>query len=149
MEPEARNIYQKARGFTRYTQEGWAEILGISVDSVKRYESSRALPPDEVALQMAIICNENFIAFEHLRLKSQIAARILPDLGERVSLPKAVLNLMIANKFFQDNVISELMMLAADGKITEDEKMNFQSCVDQMEELTKCMYAVKYAKEDP
>lgn len=35
MEQEYRNIYRRARTAAGLTQERWAEILGISVDSVK------------------------------------------------------------------------------------------------------------------
>lgn len=146
---EYRNIYRKARDATRYTQEGWAEALGVSVDAVKKYENGSMMPSDDVLLTMAIVSNQNYLPFEHLRMKSSIAAKILPDIGEQVSLPKAVLTLMIVLEDMQKKWIPTLMRMAADGKITEDEALQFEECTLQMNKLTRCLYEVKYAKEDP
>ena len=149
MDLEYKNIYRKAREATHYTQEGWAEALGISVDAVKKYESGKMFPSDDVIMCMANVSNQNYLAYEHLQMKSLIAAQILPDLGERATLPRAVLNLIVSVKTVQSSVIEELVQMAVDGKISEDEVQRFAQCLDQLTELSKCIFAVKYAKEDP
>ena len=46
------NLYKRARCATRLTQEGAAELLDISVESIKQYEGGRRVPPDEVVARM-------------------------------------------------------------------------------------------------
>ena len=41
------NIYQRGRKTTLLTQEEAAERLGISPETLKRYEGGRLTPPDE------------------------------------------------------------------------------------------------------
>lgn len=149
MDLEYRNIYRKARDRTRLTQEGWAERLDVSVDAVKKYESGKMLPSDDIVLAMAGIINDNHLAYEHLQMKSRIAEKILPDLGERTTLPKAVLNLIVSIKAVESSALDELIQLTADGKITMDEEYAFANCLIQLENLSKSIFNVKYAKEDP
>jgi len=142
-------IFKNARNTAGLTQERWAESLGVSVDAVQNYEQGRNFPTEETVLLMADISGQKILAYQYMSLKSRIACEILPALGERISLPKAVLKLLAAVNRFQETGITELIQLAADGKISEDEAARFQTCLDQMDDLTKCIYEIKYAKEDP
>ena len=47
MKQDYGNIYKRARATAGLTQERWAEQLGISVESVRLYESGAGLPSDE------------------------------------------------------------------------------------------------------
>ena len=80
MEQEYRNIYRRARKAAGLTQERWAEILGISVDSVKAYETGRTIPPDEIALGMSEAAGQQIYCYWHLLNKSRAASAILPEL---------------------------------------------------------------------
>lgn len=53
MERDYRNIYRDARVTAGLTQERWAELLGISPDAVRQYETDKITPSDAVALRMA------------------------------------------------------------------------------------------------
>ena len=55
MKEGCRNIYKTARQTAGMTQERWAELIGVSADSVRLYESGRGLPSDEVVARMAEI----------------------------------------------------------------------------------------------
>ena len=44
MESNCRNIYKNARDAAGFTQERWATFLGVSVESVRLYETGRGLP---------------------------------------------------------------------------------------------------------
>lgn len=48
MPEEYRNIYKSARKARGYTQESAAERLGISVESLRAYETGQRVPPTEV-----------------------------------------------------------------------------------------------------
>ena len=98
---------------------------------------------------MADISGYKILPYQYMSMKSRIGGEILPELDERVSLPKAVLRLMVVLKDLQDLWTPKLMRMAADGKITEDEAAQFKSCMNQLTELTKCVYDLKYAEEEP
>lgn len=51
MQDECRNLYYNARRTAGLTQERWAEVLGISVESVRLYESGANMPSGEIALR--------------------------------------------------------------------------------------------------
>ena len=97
MQSDYRNIYQDARRTAGLTQERWAELLGISVDAVRQYETDRITPSDEVALRMAEAAGQQIICYWHLLHKSRVAAELLPDLDRR-KLPEAVLTLLVTTQ---------------------------------------------------
>ena len=142
-------IFKNARNTAGLTQERWAETLGVSVDAVQNYEYGRNFPTEETVLLMADISGYKILPYQYMSMKSRIGGAILPELDERVSLPKAVLSLMVVLKDLQDLWTPKLMRMAADGKITEDEAAQFKSCMNQLTELTKCVYDLKYAEEEP
>ena len=142
-------IFKNARNTAGLTQERWAETLGVSVDAVQNYEYGRNFPTEETVLLMADISGYKILPYQYMSMKSRIGGEILPELEERVSLPKAVLRLMVVLKDLQDLWTPKLMRMAADGKITEDEAAQFKGCMNQLTELTKCVYDLKYAEEEP
>lgn len=142
-------IFKNARATAGLTQERWAETLGVSVDAVQNYEYGRNFPTEETVLLMADISGYKILPYQYMSMKSRIGGEILPELDERVSLPKAVLRLMVVLKDLQDLWTPKLMRMAADGKISEDEAAQFKSCMNQLTDLTKCVYDLKYAEEEP
>lgn len=142
-------IFRNARQTAGLTQERWAESLGLSVDAIQNYEYGRNFPTEETVLLMADLSGYKILPYQYMSLKSRVAESILPEIGGVVSLPKAVLNLIIALEDLQKNAIPQLMMMAADGKITEEETRDFEMCMTQLDYLAKRMYEVKFAKEDP
>ena len=87
-------IFKNARNTAGLTQERWAETLGVSVDAVQNYEYGRNFPTEETVLLMADISGYKILPYQYMSMKSRIGSEILPELDERVSLPKAVLRLM-------------------------------------------------------
>lgn len=142
-------IFKNARNTAGLTQERWAESLGVSVDAVQNYEYGRNFPTEETVLLMADLSGYKILPYQYMAMKSRIGGEILPELRENTSLPKAVLSLVIVLDELQKNVIPNLIRMAADGKITEDEALLFEDCTMQMNKLTRCLYEVKFAKEDP
>ena len=74
MDKDARNIYKNARQTAGLTQERWAELLGISPDSVRRYEAGAMLPSDETVLMMAETTGILVLPLWHLRAARRAAA---------------------------------------------------------------------------
>ena len=71
MPEEYRNIYKNARRAAGYTQETAAEQLGLSVESVRAYETGQRIPPNDVVEQMVICYNAQRLAYQHLSLLSR------------------------------------------------------------------------------
>lgn len=147
MNPKIGNIYKNARITAGLTQERWAEHLGISPDSVRKYESGEMMPAEDVLLMMADISGLKILPYWHLSQKSRIAEEILPKLEEQPALPQAVLALLIAIEDFHERGMKDLARIAADGKISDDEVIPYGRALEELNELVRNAYAVGYAKE--
>ena len=130
MEQKSPNIYKNARITAGLTQERWSEYLGISPDSVRKYEAGEMLPGDDVVLKMAEVSGQLILPYWHLTRKSRIAAAILPELEEEKGLPEAVLGLLIQ----------------IDGRITENEAEDYERAISQLSVLVSRAMALGYAK---
>lgn len=147
MQSDYRNIYQDARRTAGLTQERWAELLGISVDAVRQYETDRILPSDEVVLRMAEAAGQQIICYWHLIHKSRVAASLLPEL-DRKRLPEAVLSLMVAVRHFQDDGMRELTRIAADGKISPEEQADYMTAMEQLQLVVREALHLQFAEEE-
>lgn len=76
-----KTIYKTCREAAGYTQERAAELLNISVRHLARIESGEQLPPDDIAYSMVMLYDSQYLAVQHLRRASQLAASILPPGG--------------------------------------------------------------------
>jgi transcriptional regulator with XRE-family HTH domain len=142
-------IYESARTSSGYTQERWAEYIGVSTEAVRNYELGNYLPTDEVLLKMADISGMKALPYWHLSQKSRVAAEILPKLEGTKSLPEAVLALLVQIDDFQEDGMQELIRIAADGKVTRDEAAIFNDCLLQLQNLMQKAFALTYAEETP
>lgn len=147
MQSDYRNIYQDARRTAGLTQERWAELLGISVDAVRQYETDRILPSDEVVLRMAEAAGQQIICYWHLIHKSRVAASLLPEL-DRKRLPEAVLSLLVAVRNFQDDGMRELTRIAADGKISPEEQADYMTAMEQLQSVVREALHLQFAEEE-
>ena len=149
MDRKSGNIYRNARITAGLTQERWAEYLGISPDSVRKYESGEMMPAEDILLMMADISGLKILPYWHLSQKSRVAADILPKLEGTKSLPEAVLALLVQIDDFQEDGMQELIRIAADGKVTRDEAAIFNDCLMQLQNLMQKAFALTYAEETP
>ena len=90
MSEECRNIYKKARRVAGLTQEAAAERLGISVESVRAYETGQRVPPNDVVEDMVVCYDYQKLAFQHLHETNTLAAKVVPQLEERTLLETAI-----------------------------------------------------------
>ena len=79
MPEECRNIYKTCRKAAGFTQEAAAERLGISVESLRAYESGQRIPPNEVVELMVILYNAQHLAYQHLRETNAMYGRVVPE----------------------------------------------------------------------
>lgn len=147
MDKESRNIYRNARIAAGLTQERWAEHLGISPDSVRKYESGEMLPGDDIAVNMAEVSGQLILPYWHLQRKSRIAGDILPELEEQKALPEAVLGLLIQIEDIRSDVMPELIRIAADGKVDDEEREPYLKAIEKLKAMIRTAFAVGYARE--
>ena len=144
MDPKPRNIYKTARTVAGLTQERWAEAVGVSVDSIRGYESGQVIPADETVKAMSEISGLAPLSYWHLCNKSALAADTLPEV-EQLPLPQAAIQLLCAINEFKD-VNNDLLALAADGKITTNEAAAWDNIVARLDRIVRAAIQVKVAE---
>jgi len=145
MQDDYRNIYQSARRTAGLTQERWAEVLGISVEAVRLYETGQNMPGDGVVLRMAEVAGQHIICYWHLLNKSRVAAGILPEITEK-ALPEAVLDLLVKLRNFSEDGMQELLRIAADGEVSPEEREAYDFALRQLRAVVAAGLHVEYAK---
>lgn len=66
---------------------------------------------------------------------------------ERGSLPQAVLDLIVLTEDFQQDGMKTLARLAADGKISADERRAYDEVLEQLRGLIAAALRVQFAEE--
>ena len=135
MPAEYRNIYKTARRAAGMTQEAAAERLGISVESVRAYETGQRIPPNDIVEQMVICYNAQHLAYQHLHETNALIARIVPQLEQRTVLEVAVRIYNRMNNFQQLKSLDRLMAIAEDGRIDDSEREEFDTIVAELREI--------------
>ena len=141
-----KNIYKTARMKAGKTQEAAAEALGISVESIKAYESYSRIPPSHVVDGMCIIYDAIYLAYQHNRIASG-EVKVVPEV-EVLDLPRAALKLI--NRvldFAEKHQDKTLMKIAEDGVIDEAERPVFEEIVADLDELIRAAMEVKISQE--
>lgn len=142
-----RTIYKICREQAGYTQERAAELLPCSVRQLARYESGEAPVPDDMAYRMVRLYNSQFLAVEHLRMVSQLAASIIPAV-DSISLQTAAMRLFNCIVDFVDkHPDRKLLRIAEDNIIDESERPVLDEILMELEKLTKVCTEVRIATE--
>lgn len=146
MQDNCRNIYKTARQASGLTQERWAEVLGISVESVRLYETGRGLPSDDVVTRMSEVAVMPVLGYWHLKEKSGVANDILPEVSA-CELPQAVIKLICRiREFSEKHRVNDLLTIAEDGRIDESEKELFDQIVQELDGVVQAAMTLKFAK---
>lgn len=140
-----RNIYQVAREAAGMTQERAAELIGLSVESVRSYESGKRVPGDEAVIKMVEIYGANYLAYQHLKHKTQVGNAVLPDVSE-IPLSQAALQMINSmDQFIQCE--SEIVQITMDGVIDEDEERSWFNIMEKCRGLHKAVLTLQYSKK--
>ena len=140
-----KTIYKTCREAAGYTQERAADLLNISVRHLARIESGEQLPPDDIAYSMVMLYDSQYLAVQHLRRASQLAASILPPV-EQITLQTATIRLYNSFARWADKRRDrQLMEIAEDGLIDDDERPIFEAIVRELGDLVKDFYELRLA----
>lgn len=148
MDKNAENAIRRARKLAGVTQEKAAEMSGYSVDSIQAWEAGTRRAPVEVLDMLAICYNANWLAGLYLReFSSGSVAESIPACTPGQPLPKTVLALLKRIYEFSDRHSDRrLMAIAADGRITEEERVEFDAILADLEGITRAAADVRYAQ---
>lgn len=137
MPQEYRNIYKTARRAAGLTQEAAAEKLGISVESVRAYETGGRIPPNEIVELMVICYNAQHLAYQHLQETNDLMSRVVPELTERDMLKVCVRIYNRIRRISNQGELDKLLTIAEDGVIDEGERQEFDHILDELREIIK------------
>lgn len=144
MQPAYRNIYQIPRAAKGLTQEKAAELIDVSVESIRAYESGRVVPPTSVVLRMIEVYEYQVLALQHLKHSNDIANVLLPDFRDGTTLSEAVLSLMEAIDDF-DSIVRDLRSIAKDNVIDENERPRYDRALEVLQKASSAIMAVRFA----
>lgn len=135
MQNDTRNIYKRARRNAGYTQEAAAEMLNVSVESLRAYETDRRIPAGDVVLQMMICYNCHQLPTQHLQETSTLFNSVVPRLEERSLLAITVRIYNRLRSFQEDNRLDRLLAIAEDGVIDDQERPEFEAIIADLRQI--------------
>lgn len=136
--------YRKAAGMT---QEYAAELLGVATRTLQAWERGESTPPNARVLAMCDIYTAPTLAIEHLRMCDIIAYDVLPAV-KAVPVAQAVCALISQiRKIEEIHAGDKLLDIAADGKVDEIEKPDYDRLLIELEPLIAAVLSLKYARE--
>ena len=136
--------YRKAAGMT---QEYAAELLGVATRTLQAWERGESTPPNIRVLAMCDIYTAPTLAIEHLRMTNIIAYDTLPAV-RAVPVAQAVCSLLAQiRKLEEVHAGDRLLDIAADGKVDEIERADFDQLLIELEPVIGAVLSLKYARE--
>lgn len=146
MQEEYINICAACRKRAQLTQEHWAEVLRVSVETVKAWEGNRRIPDNYHVCLMVTACGDTWFAYKHL-LQTSDSLNVLPD-TKRQPLPLAVIQLVNRIIGFADrNRDKELLHIAEDGVIDTAERPAYDQIVNELNDIIAAAYTLRYAED--
>lgn len=147
MPEEYRNIYKTCRRAAGFTQEAAAERLGISVESLRAYETGQRVPPDDVVELMSVLYNALHLIVQHVREKNAMYSRVVPEvpLCSVLEASARLTNRIYA--FADSHADRRLMRMAEDNVIDPVERPEFDAILEELQEIVEAALALRCAKD--
>ena len=140
------SIYQRARKDACLTQEQAAELLSVSVETVKAWEQRQRVPRPEDVERMQAAYGTPWLGLEYTRATcGQLG--VLPELRLQ-GLPTAVLRLINRATALADDY-RRLMEIAEDVRIDEWEAPEFEQISENIQRVIAAGFEVLYAEAPP
>jgi transcriptional regulator with XRE-family HTH domain len=141
-----KNIYQIARSSAGLTQEKSAELLSLSVESLRAYETDRTVPGNEIVCQMVAIYNAQHLAYQHLTYSSEVARQCLPQ----INIEEIRASLVRLEKEVGDyaELHKDLVGITYDGVISDEERPRFNQILKELDDIVAAIMGLKYARTE-
>lgn len=138
MQRDYPNIYKTGRTVAGLTQEEAAELLHLSVESIKGYEAGARTPPSGIAAAMADAYDTPWLRLAHLAATSE-DLHVLPLIYPE-PLAVAVVQLIGRIGRFPGAL---LLRIAEDGVIDEDERPDFDRILPEVDGIAAAALQLK------
>ena len=146
MPEEYMNIYKIARRSAGITQEAAAEQLGISVESVRAYETGQRVPPNYIVSRMVTCYNAQRLAVQHLNMYDELASGVIPKIQKRTFM-EAVLRLYNRLKRFANHHSMErLLEIAEDNQVDDQESEAYAEIIEEICDFSQCCMELRYCE---
>lgn len=142
-----RNIYKICRKAAGLTQEAAAERLGISVESMRAYETGQRTPPDDVVDLMSILYNALHLIAWHAREKNAMYSRVVPEIQPRSVLEASAKLTNRIYKFADAHRNRRLMEIAEDNVIDTGERPEYDEILDELDGIVKAALELRCARQ--
>ena len=147
MSEKYESMYARHRNAAGMTQERAAELLGVAPRTLQAWERGESTPPNARVLAMCDIYCSPTLAIEHLRYSSIIAYDVLPAV-KAVPVAQAVCQLLSSiRKLEEIHAGDRLLEIAADGKVDEIEKADFDQLLIELDPIMAAVLSLRYAVE--
>lgn len=147
MPEESRNIYKTCRKAAGFTQEAAAERLGISVESLRAYETGQRVPADDMVDLMSILYNSMYLIVQHSREKSAMYRSVVPEVQPRTVLEASA---KLTNRIFafaDSHADRRLLRIAEDNVIDAGERVEFDSIMEDLQEIVEAALELRCANQ--
>ena len=148
MPEEYRNIYKTCRKAAGLTQEAAAERLGISVESIRAYETGQRVPPDEVVEAMSDLYNTLHLIVRHVREKNAMYSRVVPEVPKMDVLAASARLTNRIYRFAERHADKRLMLIAEDNVIDANERPEFDAILEALQEIVSAALALRCAQSE-
>lgn len=145
MKEQGKTVYKTCREQSGYTQERAAELLNCSVRALARYEAGEVQVPDDIAYGMVRLYSSQFLAVEHLRQVSQVAADVLPRVDDCDMQQAAIRLYNCFMDFMERHPDRQLLRIVEDNRITEEERPVLDEILAELGRITKICTEVRIA----
>ena len=136
---EAREKSNGGKGMTR--AEASEALNGISESRLEKLETGKTTLQPEDVVDMARVYNRPDLCNYYCRHDCAIGADSVPEARE-IALPEIALG-MLSSLNTLDSYKNRLIEIAADGKISEDEKKDFNEIKKQLENIDIVVESLK------
>lgn len=140
------NYYKTCRENAGLTQAKASELLGVSERSISDYENNKTKVPDEIVDRMAMAYNSPLLAWWHIK-NSSVLGKYLPE----IITPKTNVDMAFQTILAQDELdpaVTSLKKIMSDGIISEDERLEFHSSINIINNVAgKLISVVTFAKD--
>lgn len=133
---ENKNIYQEIREELGLTREEASELLEfISSDRIEKIESDKTIARPEEVLKMAKVYRRSDLPNFYCTHECPIGKKYIPEV-EKKDLSQITLEMLaILNSLEKQE--NRLIEITVDGKISKDEKDDFEHIKNQLYEMSK------------
>lgn len=139
------NIYKTARITACFSVEQAAELVGISVSSLKDYEAYTRIPAICTVDRMCDAYHAPILAYQHNKVISG-KYQVAPDVEERDLVTAAVRLVNRVLAFAGKHRDRQLLEIAEDGVIDEEERPLFDAIIQEIRDLIRACTELTLAR---